>query len=133
MRLLLPALAFFLAGMSPLIFYGVSAQSSAATCTASLQALQAACGTDTSTVATCCPVYKAQVNAYPDCYCSLNSTILLQLATTCSFTLPQNLTSCFTAGTYIHTYIHTYTHCSSFNAPTPVIPIISYVLLVFFD
>ena len=107
---LLPALLFFLTCPS-LVMYGVSAQTSAATCIASIQAFQMACDPATSTAATCCPVYETQVNAYYDCYCSANTTFLIEFAAACGFTLPQNLTSCFTAGNiYIHTHTHTHTH-----------------------
>ena len=115
MKLLLQSALLYLLAMSspwlPPVMYGVSAQTSAATCIASIQAFQMACDPATSTAATCCPVYETQVNAYYDCYCSANATTFLQLATACSFTLPQNLTSCFTAGNiYIHTHTHTHTH-----------------------
>ena len=92
----------------PVISYGVSAQSSSLTCTTTLQTLLIICDPYTGARLTCCTFYESQVNAYPSCFCSVNSTILTQLATACFFRLPQNLTSCFSPGTYIHAYIYTY-------------------------
>ena len=105
--LLLSSLAFLTALSPPLlIFYGVSAQSSAATCAKIAKGgLPTKCN-----LFICCVVFEYNVNAYADCYCSaFNKTDVLRHAFMCAFTLPQNLTSCFPPGIYIiHTYIHTY-------------------------
>ena len=120
MKLLLQSALLYLLAMSspwlPPVMYGVSAQTSAATCIASIQAFQMACDPATSTAATCCPVYETQVNAYYDCYCSANTTFLIEFAAACGFTLPQNLTSCFTAGnTYIYIYICKHSYMNKFS------------------
>ena len=102
----LAALLFLLAAVSPSAILSpaphlhVAAQSSAATCAASIQALQTAC-CSTCDAATCCSVIRTQLYSLPDCYCSQNSTVLIQLADACSFALPQNLTSCFSTGYYM--------------------------------
>ena len=106
MCFLLPALTLLLlltvlssSSLLPSI-YSVSAQGISGTCLLSLSTSRDACAGFYSSETTCCPVYKTEVNAHPDCYCdrSLDRTSLVQLATACSFTLPQNLTSCFSSG-----------------------------------
>ena len=123
--LLLSSIAFL-----TVIFYGVSAQSSAETCA---QIARNGLPTKCSLII-CCIIYEQKVNAYPDCYCSsFNSTDILLYARICGFPLPQNVTSCFPPGTYIHTYMQDYisfhvsynqtghTHYVSLNA-TPFHP-----------
>jgi hypothetical protein len=73
----------------------VSAQTNISTCTASANLFAAACDSTNLNVTNCCAVYRVQLYTYPDCYCGANVTVVLQLASACGFTVPTNLTSCY--------------------------------------